>query len=171
MLATPTALVADLFAIGWQTGFQIRESLKPIDAGELRRTVNGRLINLTATEFRKYALSISSDDIRPPALGHLWRGSEIIIAPVSELGDLIAPGGSSRTLARDPLPGSIRCLTKSFADVPFTVAGRTLSLSAPAAETVRIYFRPVLEMMVVGWSADEDEPGARSSWSIEMEEI
>lgn len=170
-LATPTSLSADLLAIGWQTGFSIRENLRPIDAGELRRTVNGTLVNLMVDEFRKYALTISSDDIRPPALAHLWRGSQLTITPASEIGDMIAAGGSSRTLARTPASGSIRCLTKRFDAVPFTISGKVVTLPSPAVGVVRIYYRPVLSMMVVGWSADTDEAEASTAWSIDLEEV
>jgi hypothetical protein len=170
-MQSPTSLIISELGIGWQSGLDIHESLKPIEAGELRRTVNGDLVNLTSVEFRRLVLRISSDDIRPPALSHLWRGDVLTVVPVTELGDLIPAGGHSRTLVRDPHPGSVRCLTLAFGDVPCTVDGRVVTLSSPAAEPARIYYRPSLTMMVSGWSVDESEAAASSSWSLDLEEI
>lgn len=168
---SPTSLIISELGIGWQSGLDIHESLKPIEAGELRRTVNGALLNLTAVEFRKLVLRISSDDIRPPALSQLWRGDVLTVVPVTEMGDLVPAGGQSRTLVRDPHPGSVRCLTRGFGDVPCTVVGRVVTLPTPASEAVRIYYRPMLSMMVSGWSIDESEAAASSSWSLDLEEI
>lgn len=173
-MRTPSQLIIPGLPLGWQNGLDIREQLRPIEAGEIRRTVNGRAVSLMDPSFRKYALSLSSDDIRPPVLGDLWRGSELHgVVPTQEIGVpiLAAFGMDSCVLPRNPHPGSVKCLDADHRLVAFTVNGRVVTLASPPMADVRVYFRPVLNMMVTGWSNSEQESRASSSWSLELEEI
>ena len=174
-MSTPTRLILPGIPLGWQTGLNIRENLQAIEFGELRRTVNGTLLNLIPIEFRKYSLTISSDDMRPPALSRLWKGTELNgVVPVSELGDFILMGGTSRTLERTPYAGSVRLLGPDGlpAAVPFTINGKIVTLTGAAPFDLRIYYRPVLRMLVsAAWTNAETERSAVSSWTLPLEEV
>jgi len=170
---TTTLISADL-AIGWQTALGLSVEMSPIEeSAHIVRSWNGRARNLAADEFKLLACTISSsEDMRPPALSRMWPGSTFTMVPPSELSDVIQPGATSRTLIRPVYAGSVRCVTRTFSPVPFTLIGdRIVSLSAPATEPVRIYYRPILNLFVTEpWSISTHEQNAEVSWSLTAEE-
>ncbi|MGO8083480.1 hypothetical protein [Rhizobium leguminosarum] len=172
---SPTALICTDLAIGWQTGFDITSEMGSIsEAGDMTRSWNGRKVNLAMPEFRLYYVRISSGqgEVRSPALSRMWPGTVFTMVPINELPDVIPTGMQSRTLERDPHPGSIRCVDPEFNAIPFAVDGRVVTLAAPAATPVRIYFRPVLTLIVTApWKETFREAGAEVSWSLECEEL
>jgi hypothetical protein len=172
---SPSTLICTDLALGYQSGFDLSVDMKPIPmSSDMRRTWDGRLLNLADPAFRSYEVRISSGEgeIRAPALSRLWPGTEFQLVPPSELGDMVAVGGTSRTLQRTPFVGSIRVYDLAFNAVPFTVAGKVLTLAAPAATAVRIYYRPILELMVTEpWSVNTRASRAEVSWELVSEEV
>jgi hypothetical protein len=64
----------------------ITQTLEPIAASaQLIRTVNGQLIDVSASAFRKYASTIRCADQAPPALDGIWPGALVIVDCVAEL--------------------------------------------------------------------------------------
>jgi hypothetical protein len=121
----------------------ITQTLEPIDAAKnLRRTVNGALIDLSASQFKKYRSEITCTDKDAPAFDAVEIGDTVTIGCVEELGYLTS-GGSP---ARPVVSGSSR-----------TVGAWT-------------YYRPELTMVVVGKAQSFDEYGAVESWTLELEE-
>ena len=175
MAGSPTALVCTDLALGWQSGMDLSCSIEPISAaGDITRTWNGRAVNLAMPEFRLFSVRISSGqgEVRSPALSQLWPGTIFQLVPLNELGDVLAVGTQSRTLVRDPHPGSVRCVDAAFEPVEFSVVGRVVTLAAPATSPVRIYYRPVLTLMVTApWQESFREAAAEVSWSLECEEL
>ena len=120
------------------------QSLEPIDqAGQLRRTINGSLVDLSRSDFRKYRSTISCSDQRPPAVDGVWPGQAVTVDCIAELSYLTAGGSPGRTV----VPGS------------------------PRNEGSFTFYRPRLSMRVVSFSTDTDEYGAVVSWSMELEEV
>ena len=120
------------------------QTLEPIQASQqLRRTVNGELIDISRPEFRKYRSRVSCADQQPPAVDGVWPGQVVTVGCISELSYLTA-GGSP---ARMPVSGSSR------------------------TEGAYTFYRPSLTMRVVSFSQDTDEYGAQVSWSLELEEV
>lgn len=120
------------------------QTLEPIQASQqLRRTVNGELIDISRPEFRKYRSRISCSDQQSPAVDGVWPGQVVTVGCISELSYLTAGGSPART----PVTGSSR---------------------TEGAYTV---YRPSLTMRVVSFSQDTDEYGAETSWSLELEEV
>lgn len=175
MAGSPTALVSTDLALGWQSGMDLSCSIEPIaESGDMTRTWNGRKVNLAMPEFRLYSVRISSGqgEVRSPALSQLWPGTVFTLVPTNELGDALSVGTQSRTLVRDPYPGSVRCVDAAFEPVAFAVVGRVVTLAAPATTPVRIYFRPILTLMVTApWQESFREAAAEVSWSLECEEL
>jgi len=174
---SPTTLICSNLAVGWQTGFDLTIDINPIaESAAMERTWNGRLVNLADDAFKLFEVRISSGegDMRPPALDEMWPGKVFsLVPPVGcEHSSRIAQGGTTRTLIRDPHPGSVRCLDLGFVDIPFTVSGRVVTLDAPAETPVRIYYRPVFELMVYApYSKSQRETRAEAAWSIQAQEV
>lgn len=121
----------------------ITQTLEPIAAAaNLRRTVNGKLINLSLSQFKLYRSTINCSDISSPAFDALDVGDTITVGCVEELCYLTAGGSPARSV----------------------VAGSSRTQDAYT------YYRPELTMVVMGKSQSFDEYGAAESWSLELEE-
>jgi len=121
----------------------LTQSLTLIEASQqMRRTVNGSLIDISAPQFRKYRSTITCADQLPPAFDPVYPGQSVTVDCVSELSYLTG-GSPSRTV----VPASSRV------DGAYT------------------FYRPRLTMRVVGFGYDTDEYGATVSWTLELEEI
>lgn len=123
----------------------ITQTLEPIDAAKnLRRTVNGSLIDLSATQFKKYKSTITCTDVQSPAFDAVEVGDVLTVDCVAELSYLTAnspPSGPSRAV----------------------VATRT--------EGDYTFYRPRLTMLVTNKQQSTDEYGAAVSWTLELEEL
>jgi hypothetical protein len=125
------------------------QSLEPIEAAQnLRRTVNGGLVDLSASQFKKYRSEISCEDVDSPAFDAVEVGDTLTIDCISELA-YKTPTGSppSYTASRTAVSGSVR-----------TANGFT-------------FYRPQLTMKVISKSQETDEYGAAVNWSLELEEV
>ena len=120
------------------------QTLEPIGSSQqLRRTINGELIDISRAEFRKYRSTISCVDQQPPAIDGVWPGRVLTVGCISELSYLTAGGAPARPL----VSGSSR------------------------TEGDYTFYRPSLTMRVVAFSQDTDEYGAAVSWSLQLEEV
>ena len=120
------------------------QTLEPIGSSQqLRRTINGELIDISRAEFRKYRSTISCVDQQPPAIDGVWPGRVLTVGCISELSYLTAGGAPSRNI----------------------VAGSSRT------EGDYTFYRPSLTMRVVSFSQDTDEYGAEVSWSLQLEEV
>ena len=121
----------------------ITQTLVPIDAARnLRRTVNGALIDLSASQFKKYRSEISCTDIQAPAFDAVEIGDTVTVGCVEELGYLTSGGSPARTV----VAGSSR------------------------VQGSYTFYRPELTMVVVDKSQSFDEVGAVESWAMVLEE-
>lgn len=120
----------------------VKQSLEPLgQASQLRRTINGDLIDLSLAQFRKYKSTITGGDQASPAIAGIWPGQLVTIECVCELGVM------EGAMDRPSVTGSER-----------TEDGVT-------------YFRPVLDMVVTGLSIETDEWGSQVSWTLNLEEV
>jgi hypothetical protein len=119
------------------------ETLRPISGPEPRRTVNGVLIDVSDTVFRKYRLSLTGTDQEPPAFDENWIGSTVTVDALTKLAYLTSAGPAGRTV----VPGS------SVANGLFT------------------NYRPRLVMLVMDWRSGREEYPANLPWTLELEEV
>ena len=120
------------------------QTLEPIGSSQqLRRTINGELIDISRAEFRKYRSTISCVDQQPPAVDGVWPGQVLMVGCISELSYKTSGG----VPARNVVAGSSR------------------------TEGDYTFYRPSLTMRVVAFSQDTDEYGAAVSWSLQLEEV
>ncbi len=172
---SPSKIVCSAMPLGWQSGTDLTANISLIDdAADMRRSWNGRIRNFADPAFRLYRVEISSGDgeYMTPALTRLMPGDEFDIVFDADFEDFIVTGATTRTLIRNPHPGSIRVKNLGWDDVPFSVAGRVVTLSSAAATPVRISYRPVLQVAVtepVKWT--ERASDRKVSWSLVTEEV
>jgi hypothetical protein len=123
----------------------LTQTLEPIGASkEVRRTVNGGLVDLSLAQFRKYKSSIKCRDQHPPALDGIHAGQTLTVSCVTELSYLTSGGTPDRTV----VSGS-----------SYVVGSHT-------------FYRPQMTMMVVSPpTASIDEYPGQTSWSMELEEV
>jgi hypothetical protein len=123
----------------------LKQTLEPIDAaGNLRRTINGTLNDLSLVQFRKYRSTISGEDQQPPALEGVWQGVTVTVGCVAELAYLTGLAGAPH---------------------------RTVVAGSSRVEGSFTFYRPQLDMRITAFQVERDEYGAVDSWSIDLEEI
>lgn len=180
----------ELSGVAFPPGSDLRisESLKLIGgAADMRRTVNAGLVNVSRSAFRKRALSLSGDDMRPAALHHLFPGDYVEVIPVEPLAvTLLAPSTSAQVpvgavevvgltnagvlVQPDAQPADPRPL--SVTHDPARVAALRASAPVTFPTAVKIVrFRPVLCCLVTDVSSAATEGTATAGWSLELEEV
>lgn len=110
---------------------------------QIRRTINGGLMDLTYNQFRKYKSVISCTDYEAPAFDGAKQGSIVLVECIAELAYKTAGGSPQRSV----VSGSSR------------------------VQGDYTFYRPVLTMMVVNFSQSFDEWESRYQWSLELEEV
>lgn len=145
MLTATTNLVLSGQGVPPYSARGLRQSLDPIDqvkgSANLRRTVNGTLIDLTPPQMRKYKSTISGNDQQAPAFDSLWPGAILTVDTVVTLAYLTA----------NNVPG--RLVAGSYVDGAYT------------------FYQLQLTCMVMDWNVETDEWGAINSWQLHLEEV
>lgn len=121
----------------------LTEDLRPIGAGENRRTVNGELIDVTSQLHRKYLLTITGSDQEAPAFDDRWKGLQVTVDALTRLAYVTSGGSPARTV----VPGS------------------------SAVNGIFTSYRPRLVMLINDLTVETDEWGAVIGWSLELEEV
>jgi hypothetical protein len=122
----------------------LTQTLEPIQqAQQLRRNINGALVDLSVGQFRKYASRISCTDQRAPAIDGIWPGQSVVVSCVAELSYLTEGGSPERTV----VSGS------SYTEGAFT------------------FYRPQLTMRVMTPQSQIEEYKAAVTWHLDLEEI
>lgn len=115
------------------------------EAQQLERTINGKLIDLSVPQFRKYKTRITvQDEVDFPPLDGVYPGMEITVACALYL---CYPDGRAGSPNRPEVSGST-----------YTQNGYT-------------FYRPVLDMRVSSFEEHEDEWQRKIGWTLEAEEI
>jgi hypothetical protein len=139
-----TLLVLSTMGVPLYSARGLTQTLEPIQqAQQLRRTINGALVDLSASQFRKYASRISCTDQRAPAIDGIWPGQTLTVSCVAELSYLTAGGAPSRPV----------------------VSGSSY------VEGSHTFYRPQLTMRVVTPQSQIEEYRASVEWHLDLEEI
>lgn len=155
------------FPIGSARG--ITQTITPVDNGELRRTVNGELVDITRAENRKYESTINCADMGIPTLGDIWRGKVISVECISNIRQSVSPASATAALHRPHVSDSVFGYTQEGEKV--TPQSVSLGVATFQKNIVRVDFRPKLSMMVMDWSSSDDEYEASSSWTLSLSEV
>lgn len=125
------------------SGLGLTQTLEHIDGALIQeRTINGELIDLSVSQFRKLKSTISATDVRPPSRDDVYPGLVVVVECAYTLS---YPAGGAPS--RDVVSGS------QVTEGDFT------------------FYRPSILMMVGRMSGRFDEWEAGYSWSIELSEI
>src|SRR3954466_15693918 len=139
-----TLLALDVMALSAYASRGLTQTIEPIDqGGDLRRTVNGELVNFGDAVFHKYRTTVSGKDQRPPSIDGIWPGQELTLHCVAELSFLSSGGTAQRYAVADSM--------REEGDLTF--------------------YRPTFDVMVTAITTSFDEFSADWSWSITFEEI
>lgn len=150
-------------------GRGISQSITLFDNGDLRRTVNGSLVDLTRDESRKFVSEISAIDQKTPTFAGIWKGMEISVECISTIRQLVNPPSTTVELIRDAVELSIFGRDVDGAKVtPTLVDGRDITF---AVNVYLVEFFPVLDMVVSDISIDTDEYESTQSWRLSLEEL
>lgn len=123
----------------------LTQSYEPISAmSHQERAVNGELVDLSAPQMKKYRSKISCTDHNTPALSGVWPGTVLDIGCVAEMSFKTDRPGDQERIA---VVGSVR----TQGDYTF--------------------YRPVLTVMFLGFSTNEQEYQRDVAWSFEVEEL
>ena len=115
------------------------------ESQQLERTINGRLIDLSVAQFRKYKTTISvSDEVEFPPLDGVYPGMEITVDCALYL---CYPTGRAGSPNRDEVSGS-----------SYTDGGMT-------------FYRPRLVMRVASFQSRVDEWKRQVGWNLDAEEV
>lgn len=143
-MAEETLLVLTGIGVAPYSARGLEQTLQPVTAsGQLRRTINGTLTDLSEMQLRKFRSTISGNDQLSPALNGIWPGATVVVDCIGELAYPTGTGSPDRPV----------------------VAG------SQRIEGAFTYYRPQLTMKVVDWQLREDEWGRQVGWSLELEEV
>ncbi len=121
----------------------LTQTLTPIDqAKQMRRDINGALVDLSSQKFRKYTSKITCKDFNAPALDGVYVGMVLNISCVSELS---FQTGASPT--------------------------RPAVSSSTRMQGAFTFYRPILNMMVTGYSTSTEEYLGEVNWELDLEEV
>jgi hypothetical protein len=149
------------------------QHITPIEGGNLRRTINGKLVYTGRVEGHKYRSVIKCEDKACIALEGIWRGGPVRVGCIQRLGQKVT---HYRTmLERDPVEGSIIVMnSKQEAVEPLSREARQIILPENVLnQSMEIYitYRPWLDMCVTDFSFMTNEWGLKTGWHLELEEI
>lgn len=146
------------------------QQLMPIEAGTMRRTIEGKLIYSGQKYMNKYRSIIYCEDKAPLAYEGFWRGSELRVGCIQRIWQKIT--GHTVILERDPVEGSVFSITASQREREVCeVNGRSVILSKVCSEESFVSYRPWLEMRVMNFSLMTKEWELKYAWRLELEEI
>jgi len=183
MSSQDTVLVLTGVGLPRWAGRGLNETLTPLDLGELRRDINGTLVDLTDSVLhRRYSVSITGNDLNPLPADQLWKGAQVTVSCINELGiaATFASGVAAASIGRDPVTGSGRAIVgddeTSGVTFAYDSASDLYTATADFSDTSIsgagfIYYRPQLLCMVTRINLDKDEWQAAPGWTLELEEI
>lgn len=120
----------------------LSQTLSPIrQSSQLARTVNAKLIDMSAEQFQQYASKITCNDVNAPPLDSVWPG---MLVTVHCAASLAYPAGGT--------------------------PGRPVVSGSSYTEGHMTFYRPVLEMRVVNFNLTFDEWRCANGWELELEE-
>ena len=152
-LSRDTVLDLEGWGILPGSGRGLRQSIAPVPNGALHYTVWGDLETTARESLNRFKLTITGDDVWPPAFAGLWLGQDVTVHCVSNLPQ---PQPATMGPIRPPVPGSLIYLDGDMNELP-TSAG-----------AVWLNFRPILLCKVNAWNIEESEWEATATSSIEF---
>ena len=133
----------------------IRQEIRPIANGRIRRKLSGRAYSSARAQFRQLQTTVYFEDMRPPALAGLWPGDIVTIHCAVELPQPQIVGSEP---IRPVVPGTL---------VHLDADGNLVD----EADAIHFNFCPVLTGIVEPWAIMDDEWAASAQTDITIIEV
>jgi hypothetical protein len=66
----------------------VTQTLEPIEAAkQMRRTINGELLDISAPQFRKFKSTVTCSDQEAPSLSDVWPGKTVSVVCLPDMHD------------------------------------------------------------------------------------
>lgn len=143
------------------------QTLMPLPQGNLRRTINGKLVWIGSRTHRKFQSIISCKDQAPPAFDGLWRGDQVKVTCLETLTQTIPKNCQTLTLEREPASLHLLDLKGQRWEAPIN---QHIKLP-PGFQGGFLIYAPRLFMMVENYTLDMDEWGLAVGWTLELAEV
>ena len=150
-LSLDTVLDLEEWGVMPGSGRGLRQSITPVPNGSLHYTVWGDLESTARESLNRFKVTVTGDDVWPPAFAGLWPGQPLTVRCISPLPQ---PQPATRPLIRPPVPGSVIWMDAELNPLP------------DQNGAVWVTFRPILLMLVEGWTIDDQEWDANATSSI-----
>ncbi|MEA5159968.1 hypothetical protein U5903_04190 [Cereibacter johrii] len=145
-----------------------------VSQGELRRTVNGTLVDLTRPALRKWRMTVSADGVALPDLQGAWQGVQVTVIPPVTWSVFAVAGRPSVLLERPAAAGTwrvVHAVTGAIlSGATRSADGKTISLPAGHPDCI-IEYQPVFTCRITDLSTSADEWEAVAGWSVSFEEV
>jgi hypothetical protein len=155
---------------------EAEQTLTPLQTGELRRTINGELCYIGASQHHKYQTSIKCQDRNNPALQHLWVGAEVeveCLARLWESHDIVADDLAVQ-LSRPYVLSSVEVINQAGHAVEYEVLdNHHIKIPVAVNSSVLIGYAPILKMRIKNFQYCTKEWAIAdpNTWQIDLEEI
>ena len=147
------------------------QTLKPIQLGQMKRTVNGELIHVGSQQL-KYKSIVKAKDRTVLALNGLAPGVVVSVGCVQPLWEKVEKIDNHYDLMRKPVENSVCVFDENQKKVDFELDGQVLAINKIFDDyPIFVSYRPYLEMRVVDFLIKTNEWTFESSWELFLEEI
>lgn len=139
---------------------------------DVRRTVNGDLVDISSPFHRKYISTISCRDKTPLAFDGVWIGTALWVNCIQCLTTPFAAGVQQVALARKPVKSSLTIETIGGEKIrPHSLKEKTVFFEKPLENQGFITYQPQLLMRLTDSHLETDEWGMVVGWKMQLEEV
>lgn len=148
----------------------VRQTMTPIECGEVRRTINGELIYLGLPSHHKYKSTILCEDQSSFGMDHNWIGTQVNVHCILPLIQKSDKAGEVSLIRKARLE-SIRVENQFSQPVAFGPLDMDL-IQIPGDEgPYTITFQPILTMRIVDFATGVQEWEGKENWTLCLEEL
>ncbi|MDR1475242.1 MAG: hypothetical protein LBI30_01820 [Holosporales bacterium] len=148
-----------------------KQSLSPVEIGEVLRDINGDLVRL-GSNTQKYRSVITGQDVNSIALDGIWIGAQIQVGCIQALWVCVDKDIQDVRISRPAVEGSVIAINGAGNKIDIeNIDGTSLKLRYATTEKSFIGFRPWLTTRVTNFIVQTDEWGNNCAWKLILEEI
>lgn len=145
--------------------------LKPIQLGQMKRTVNGELLHLGQQEL-KYHSTIKAKDRTVLACNGLCPGIIVHVGCIQPLWEKINNPKKPHTLMRNFVQNTIIVMDELQNRIPFDIIdGEVVIKNSTPNVQAFVCYRPILTMRVTDFLIKTNEWTFESAWELMLEEL
>jgi len=146
-----------------------QQTLELVHTGSLRRTIQGRMVNV-GVSYQKFKTRIEGADKNPPPIDTLKFGDVVTVSCIQRIWQTVQPG-TIFTPIRPYVLGTLLAIDADNNPVPIVEQEEGGSFATEAEEILSLSFCPILEMRLMHFSTQAEEWGRGSVWHLDFEEV